>query len=182
MGILLLICVLIFVIYLIFGNTKSNKSNTKTFVKSITECNDIKDIINSIGYGRVNPYYTGMSIEDIKEIINKYEGLQKQKFANSIAMSQMMGFMLGISLPGPKCLNASELNVRMNKEEVVYAISIYVKNPQTIKKAYSYLNLKFGSPTSADGQFIIWRNQYMVINIDIENSSINVIDETLFKL
>lgn len=175
------VLVILFFISLAVTPEKTSITSENTLKMSISDCRTVKDIVSAIGYGRLYPFYTGMTINDVKTTILK-EGHNLDKFNSDLAFSQMTGFFMSCSLPVPDCLAVEKISVRFNKNETVFAITINLKDAQARFEAYIFLQEKFGLPLTSDKEFSIWRNQYMVINIDHKNNSINIINEKIYRL
>lgn len=155
------------------------KNPTNAMVKEIHNCENVKDAIQTIGYGRVYPYYTGMKLEDVKKIVEQTKGSHKA-YEEGLMMMRMMGLMCSLPIPSPDVYGINDIRLHFGKYEQVTSITLPFNDKQTFLEACEYLKIKFGTPYSSNKEFVIWRNKYMVINITWEDQSINIIDERFF--
>lgn len=138
---------------------------------------NLRNVVMSLNYGKIYPYSTGISLKQIKQMV-KQRYKDTTKFDNHIQMCELIGITSFVDLPETPNNIVGRISLHFNRNNEVRSITIDIKNFE--EKLQSLLNemcLKFGNPASIDSRFIIWREKYMVINIDKENGSISVLDE-----
>lgn len=144
----------------------------------IQKSTSIKDIVAAISHGRVHPYYTGMSLNDVKYTVKRLHP-NTDEFENHLSMYELIGRVPYVDIPKFLSAYIETISLSFNRDNKVYSITIYIKNFDThTGELLKELSAKFGKPTSVDGEFITWRNQHMVIDVHREGS-ISVIDERL---
>ena len=146
--------------------------------KRVHECKNIHELVSSIGYGRVYPYYTSMPIDEVRKIIVR-DNKGIVEFESSVEFNRITGGLGGIALPTPECNDIKDVRARLSRNGVISAITIELKDEPAKWTAYMHLTQKFGNPLTNSNEFAIWRNRNMVIDIDYNNNSINIIDERL---
>lgn len=144
----------------------------------IQKSTSIKDIVVAISHGKVHPYYTGMSLNDVKYTVKRLHS-NIDEFENHLSMYELIGRVPYIDIPKFPSAYIETISLGLNRDNKVYSITIHIKNFDAHAGEFlKELSAKFGRPTTADGEFVIWRNQHMVIDMHSEGS-INVIDERL---
>lgn len=178
MGIVLVIGAVV-LLFILFAGIKPSDIEEK-ICKRVHECKNIRELVSSIGYGRVYPYYTSMPIEEVRKIIVR-DNKGISEFESSVEFNRITGGFGGIALPTPECNDIKDVRAQLSRNGAISAITIELKNEQAKWEAYMYLTQKFGESFTNSKEFAIWRNRYMVINIDHNNNSINIIDERLLR-
>lgn len=179
---LLVICVIaICAVVVIIVKGIQNPANNIN-IPQIHKCESIRDMVMSINHGRIYPYFTGMNLERVKNIVRQnYQ--DTTYFDNYTQIGELMGYMPIVDLPQCENYFIERITLGFNKQMIVSSITIKIKN-------YDYhrmdiieeMVLKFGKPFSSDLEFVIWRDGWMVINLDRHDKSISIIDERLFAL
>lgn len=147
----------------------------------IQKSSSIKDIVKAISYGRVHPYYTGMSLNDVKYTVKRLH-TNIDKFESDLSIYELMGRVPAVDIPSFPNSYIERISLSINKSYNVDAITIYIKNFNVnVDETLIELSKKFGNPTSVSGEFIIWRNRHLVISVHKEGS-ISIIDESLMNL
>lgn len=175
---LLIILAVLAMILILRLNKKRRAAEVTTFSKKISSCATLEEVVAAISKEGVYPYRIGMSISEVRKAVVQ-EGAGVSEFESSLGFGLMMGAVASISLPKPPCSEVESFGFRVNKKQVVSAISIRLKGNIAHSNAYTYLNVKFGKPAVNNGQFTIWRKGRQVINMDYLNNSINIINERL---
>lgn len=176
MAIVLIFGVIALIIILFFHTNPREVEDINC--KRVFECKNIMELVSSIGYGRVYPYYTSMPLDEVRKIIVR-ENKGISEFENSVELSRITGGFMSITLPAPESKDIKTVSARLSRNEVISAITIELGNDSARLVSYMYLTQKFGNPLTNSNEFAIWRSNYMVINLDYYNNSINVIDERL---
>ena len=174
-----MVFIIVSIIAILLIIASASRSNTTSgLCKNILDSQNMTDVVSSIGYGRLYPYYTGMPTNKVREILQK-EGQDISEFDNRLLFAEMTGFLSGIPLPKPNYTGIQSIEFRINDNKEITSFSIDLKDNSTKMQAYLELNKKFGHPFSADSEFIIWREKYMVITLNNKTNSIYVIDGRL---
>jgi hypothetical protein len=144
----------------------------------IQKSKSIKDIVQAISYGRVHPYYTGMSLNDVKYTVRRLH-TNTEEFESHLSMYELIGRVPSVEIPKFPSVYIERINLGFNRNNKVYSITIYIKNSNTnTKELLKEVSEKLGKPMSVSNEFVIWRNGNLVINVSKEGS-ISVIDEKL---
>lgn len=177
-GFLLLIACIAWVIIKIAKNKDNKPASIR--IPEIQNSSSIRDVVMAVNHGRVYPYTTGMTLEQVKKIVlRSYQNTAQ--FESSLQMYELIGYMPSIDLPSTPNRFIGRISMNLNRNKVISAITINIRDFQMNKEyLVEQMFMKFGKPISIDRQFMIWREQYMVINIDATNGSISVINERLF--
>ena len=138
----------------------------------------INDIVKAISHGRVHPYHTGMSLNDVKYTVRRLHS-NIDEFESHLSMYELIGRVPSVKIPEFPSAYIERINLSFNRDNKVYSITIHLKdfNANT-KELLKELSVKLGKPMSVSNEFIIWRNSNLVINVSKEGS-ISVIDERL---
>lgn len=167
------------ILIIVFIGSASREHNEFQSCKSIYSCLDVKDMIDTINFQGLSPFYTGMSIAQIRQSIIQ-QGQETKEFETSVEFYKMFGSIASIKLPLPPCQEIQSISAHLSNSEQISAISIHLNGSRATKLAMVGLYGKFGNPISSDGEFTIWRDRHMVINFSYDNNTISIIDERLF--
>ena len=154
---------------------KNDKPELEPVVLEIQRTYTLSEMITSIDYGRVYPYYTGMSFNEVESSMLLFYTLAeatkfKEKYSNAIARIQPI-----VSLPNQNPF-IEEIILDFNKNSVVSSITITIKDfSKNAMQLKELMYAKFGTTTPSDGRYITWRNMRMVIRIDEIDGCIDVI-------
>jgi hypothetical protein len=183
MGILIIILIAVLVIICI---VKANETATENkpdaaglhiHKNGLHGCKSLEDLINSISYGGIYPYSTGMTVEEVKSTL-LLAGLTSQTFEDSLKFSQLTMGMHSISLPCPPSQSIKEVTFRLSPASKVCSFSVRLSDEAALKVALVLLCQRFGTPFSKSSEFIIWRDLLLnVINLDLSKKTINIINE-----
>lgn len=177
MWIVFITAIIAFIIWLFATAKPEDQGNV--FCKKITDSRSIEDVVSSIGWGRVYPFYTGMSIDAAEKLVEHYtENIED--FKSSLFFAKMTNFFSHVTLAKPEYPGIEEVNAHLAADGNISCLSIKLNELGTLMPAYMCLSKKFGTPLSNSSEFAIWRNRYMVINLDYSDNSINIIDERFF--
>lgn len=173
------------IIYVVKTNEATDKSQPKTaglyiHPKGLHGCNSLEDLINSILYDGIYPFFTGLTVEELRATLLRFD-LPAQSFEDSLKLSQLTMGISSISLPRPPCQCVKEVTLRLSASSKVCSFSIRLTDENALKSALVLLWQRFGSPFSKSNEFIIWRDGFNIINLDLEANTINIINEMLFK-
>lgn len=173
MGIIVIAVVALLVLFFIGRKTKIN-------IPEIHKCNTLSEIVMLINHGRVYPYFTGMSLKQVKRIVKRSYG-DTNALDRALQMHELTGYIPSIDLPDSPSEVIDRISIGFNRGKVVSSISIDIKNFNANKtELIKLMAMKFGRPMSMDDMFIIWRDGCMVVNIHKEGS-LNIIDERFFR-
>lgn len=152
---------------------------TLSTIKKINECEYIAEIVQSINHGRVYPYFTGMSLRQVKKIVRE-SYVDTTEFDNYLQISELIGYVPGIDLPRTLNNHIDGVSMLLTRANTISSITIKIKN-YAINKDAIMENMvgKFGKPTSVSKEFIIWKEGHMTIDIHLKNGTISVIDGNL---
>lgn len=179
---IVLIALIVISLIVVFVKTYKDERGKALHMPKIHECFTLNELVMAINHGRVYPYYTGMTIEQVRKIVT-YNHENTREFENNFHLCSLMGVSPIIELP--KFINEHLIkNVSMypNKRGLISSITIDIEDFESKQgELLAYMFVKFGQPASINGQFIIWRERFMVINVDNGSGSISVIDERLFN-
>ena len=175
MSIIVIITIAILSILIIFfRNRKSSEPQPE--VLQIQKTRTLSEMITSIDYGRVDPYYIGMSLTEIKDFVRKYYmSSDIIKFDKELQFYEMTNQSSLLCLP--KGLNPyiDDIILCFNENDVIDSITIvinnYEKNETQLKEL---LCAKFGMHTPSNGRYITWKNLRMVIRVDEIDGCIDV--------
>lgn len=152
--------------------TKLKKPEPKSTILEIQRTHNLSEMITSIDYGRVYPYYTGMSFTEVKNLF-KYFCVN---YSKDIKIYESAGVAPSISLPNNLNPHIDEIILGFNENNVINSISIVIKDFDKCKAQLKELMCaKFGAHTPSDGRDITWRNLRMVIKIDEIDGFIEVL-------
>lgn len=167
MGILVLIAIVVIIIWLLM----------RPQIPSIHTCRNVKDVVMAINYGRVYPYFTGMSLEKIRQEIKSYGDIDS--FERDVHMQELVGHLRGVKIPCPSDTLIDEVYLSLNNNKVISSITIGVSCLNIYEFDFKKeMHLKFGTPTSFDNRWT-WRDGHMTITLDFANKFINIMDERL---
>lgn len=180
MNVVVILAIILSVALVVYvSGNRASKGSAKMRLPEIQNCNNITDIVMSVNQGRIYPYFTGMSFDQVKRVV-KSSHRNFTDWENKVQLYELIGYMPSVDLPDVSRL-INRTSIHLTKTKVVSAITIEIKDFQQNKtKLIEEMILKFGKPTSIDRQFMIWREGYMVVNIDATNGCISVINEKLF--
>ena len=181
---IIVIAIVCFGFYFLFskGSSKRKKGEKKRAIgiKKINEAESIKDIVMSVNYGRIYPFYTRRKIKSIVQDAMKMHTNPTQ-FEQNVQMQEMIGGLRSLNMP---IINdyVESVSVNGNKDGLVRSVTIKIKNFETnIIPLFEEMVVKFGKPMSISKEFIIWRESFMVINIYLIDGSLSVLDENMFN-
>lgn len=147
-------------------------------IPEIHNVNSIGDIVMAVNHGRICPFFTRMNYIRAKDVAKKIHP-NVAEFENTIQIQELMGIKSYFDLPISNNY-IERVTIMFSKGGLVSSIGIDIKNFDiNMKPLIEEMVVKFGKPTSIDGEFIIWREAFHVINISI-NGSLSVIDESIF--
>lgn len=175
--IILLACI----VWVIIKCTKDGRNKTASIkIPEIQNVCSIRDIVMAVNHGRIYPYNTGMTLDQVKKIVKRsYQ--DTAGFENNLLMYELIGYIPSIDLPSTTNRFIDRVSINLNRNQIVSAITVNIGDYQANKDhLVKQMILKFGKPISVDRQFMIWRERHMVINIDAINGSVSVINEQLF--
>lgn len=152
--------------------TKLKKPESKSTILEIQRTHSLSEMITSIDYGRVYPYYTGMSFTEVKNLF-KYFCVN---YSKDIKIYESAGVAPLVSIPNNLNPHIDEVILGFNDNNVIDSISIVIKDFDKCKAQLKELMCaKFGAHTPSDGREITWRNLRMVIRIDEIDGVIEVL-------
>jgi hypothetical protein len=132
----------------------------------------ISEMITSIDYGRVYPFYTGMSRTEIKELV-KYCYVGRLKIDKEL---QHYDNLSVISLRNTINPHIDDIILSFNENNVIDSITIVIKDFNEIATQLKELMCaKFGMHTPTNGRHIAWRDMRMIIRIDEIDGLIEVL-------
>lgn len=174
-GFIILLACIVWVISCI--KEKSKNSESKSIILEIHKTRDLNEMIASIGFGRVYPYYIGMSLDEVKDsALLLYPMRNTIKLRGDLQSNERISHTPLISLP--KTLNPyiDDIFLNFNENNVIDSIDIVIKdfskNAPQLKKLMCD---KFGAHTPTDGRYITWSDMRMVIRIDEIDGCIEVV-------
>lgn len=162
---------------IVYGLLSSKSTSSSSLHKNILDCQSMTDVVSSIGYGRLFPYYIGMPVEKVRRILIS-ENRDITEFEDSLKFAQMISFAMSVELPKPNYAGIEEVSLRI-KNDVVSGFTIDLVSELEKHQAYQELSRKFGRPILNDRMFTIWREKYMVITLNNESNSIYIINERM---
>ena len=154
---------------------KSNKQGI--YIPEINKVNSVRDLVMSINHGRAYPFYTGMSLGRIKDVV-KQSCLNYTEFEQELDMQEIIGCVRGARVPLPSTTLVKDVYLHLNRNKVVSSITIDISNFEFVALVELML-VKFGDPISVSGQLMVWRDTCMTISLDSINKYINIMDERL---
>lgn len=157
----LLMIVVVCVLFALIN--KKEKIEQKPIVREVQSTRTLEELITSIDYGRVYPYYTGMSFTEVKELF-KYFCVN---YSKDIKIYESAGVASLISLPDNLNPHIDEIILGFNENNVINSISIVIKDFDECKAQLKELMCtKFGAHTPSDGRYITWGNLRMGVRVD----------------
>lgn len=154
----------------LFGKTKSN-------TRPIYKAQNIKEIVTSIDYGRVYPFYISMNLKNAEKMVRQVHP-DIQQFDRLVEMYKLTGRVPSLVLPISTEF-IEYISVSISKSNIVDCVSINIKDfDKNLKPLVSEMISKFGNPTSWDNQFMMWRKGWEIISI-YKGGSILVTNERL---
>lgn len=176
---LLVIGLAIFWIVSLYQNKKNEKRKEKednAFVHEIHKTDNLSEMVSSIDYGRVYPFYTGMSRTEVKEIV-RFSYVGRLKFNNQQELCEEIDTSPFVSLPNTCNPFVNDILLSFTEDNVVDSITISIKDYNKGNRTHlkELMCAKFGSHTPSDGRSIAWRDMRMVIRIDEIDGCIEVI-------
>lgn len=175
MGILLGLAILYIIAKLITLVKEKESSEPKSTPLEIQKTRTLNDMITSINYGMVYPYYIGMSFDEVKDSMLLFYTLAeatkfKEKYSNPIACIQPL-----VSLPTQNPY-IDDIILDINKNKVVDSITIVIKDfSENATQIKELMCTKFGEHTPTNGRHIAWRNMRMIIRVDEIDGLIEVV-------
>ena len=155
MGVLIIIAVVVAFIML----TKSGMSS------EIQRSGSIKDIVMAVNFGKIHPYNTGMSLNEVRSIVHRLHS-NTSDFDNTIDMYMLTGRVPSIDLPSMANTHIERVSLGFNSNNIVSSISITFKNIQSDKaEIVRELTSKFGSPQFRSEDFTAWKRQRLTISL-----------------
>ena len=158
-------------------NKKRKEEETKPIICEIQKTSTLNDIVASINYGRVYPYYIGMSFTEVKDSV-----LMLYRYADAVEFNKTLQFYEKTAGVEPFiCLpnrNPYIKNIYLdfNKNNVVSSITIAIKDfREHASQLKELMCAKFGAHTPSDGRYITWSDMRMVILIDEIDGCIEVV-------
>lgn len=147
-------------------------------IPDINKVSNIRDVVMSVNHGRIYPFFTGMNLKRAEEQARKIHP-NANEFDNALQMQNLMGIKPYFDIPVSNKY-IERISVMFNNNGIVSSIGADIKDFHiNMKPLIEEMLVKFGEPTSMDDEFIIWRENWMVINIH-KDGSLSVIDERLF--
>lgn len=165
--------VLIFVIiitiglwFVLFHSQKRDKNLIKPITHEIQQTSTIDEMITSIDYGRVYPFYTGMSVIEVKD-------LSKYSYVGKLKIKELPDFINLENLINPYI---DSILLEFNENNVINSIIIVIKDyTQYATQIKELMIAKFGPHTPSNGRCICWRDMRMIIRIDEIDGCIEVL-------
>lgn len=172
----LIACVLI----MFFSRGKGKE--LKPSISEIQKTRNLEEIIGSIDYGRVYPFYTGMSLAEIKNIVKRnYVGVLKTDIDAELHLYEKIDIVPIVGLPNTTNPHIGNILFDFNESKVVDSITIVIKDFEECEtQLKELLCAKFGKHTPSNGRYIMWVNLCMVIRIDEIDGCIEVVYNKLY--
>lgn len=173
MGFILLLIAIVAVIVLF-----KKSEGIGVTIPQIHQCNSVRDVVVAVNHARIYPFFTRMNFERAKKLAMQIHP-NKVEFEQDLQSRELMGMKSYLDIPIQNKY-IERISITFSKSGLVSSIGIDIRNfDVNMKELMNEMVVKFGRPFSIDGEFIIWRDGPMVINI-CKEGSVNVIDETLF--
>lgn len=159
---------------LILSPRKREKNPQKPIVRAIQKTSTISEMITSIDYGRVYPFYTGMSLAEVKELVTfHYVGRLKNDIDKELQHYDKIPL---ISLRSTLNPHIDNIILSFNENNVIDSLTIAIKDfEESATQLKELMCAKFGTHTPTDGRYIVWRNMKMIIRIDEISGCIEVL-------
>ena len=155
-----------------FLDRKRKKEESKPIVHEIQRTHTLNEMVTSVDYGRVYPYYTGMSLAEVKDLF-KYSCAN---YTKDIQIYETKGVAPLVSIPNNLNPHIGKVILGFNDNNVIDLISIVIRDFEECGAQLKELMCaKFGAHTLSDGRYITWRNLRMVIRIDEIDGRIEVV-------
>jgi hypothetical protein len=146
-----------------FLDRKKKKEESKPIVHEIQRTHTLNEMITSVDYGRVYPYYTGMSFTEVKDLFKYF----CTNYTKGIQIYETKGVAPLVSIPNNLNPHIDEVILGFNDNHVIDSISIVIRDFEECgAQLKGLMCAKFGTHTPSDGRYITWRNLRMVIRVD----------------
>lgn len=174
MGYLFLIVVIIVVIVCYITQNKQENIPQKPIIHEIQRTTTINEMITSINYGRVHPFYMGMSLAEVKGLV-KFSYVGRLKFDLEKEL-QHYNIIPLISLRNSLNPHIDNIILSFNENNVINSITIVIKDfEENGTQLKELMSAKFGAHTPPDGRYIAWSDMRMIIRIDEIDGCVDVL-------
>lgn len=166
--------VLVCIYIMFFRKTESPKP--APIVLEIFKTNNLSEMLSSIDYGRVYPYYIGMSFAEVKSsrliLYPLADSIEFEKALQSYEETRGVASLISLPNRNPYIENIIlSFNENSVVDSIVIVIKDFAKNSTQLKEL---MCAKFGTHTPSDGRYIAWRDMRMAIRIDEMGGCIEV--------
>lgn len=160
-----------------FFNNKKRDAEVKPITFEIQRAHTLSEMVASINYGRVFPYYIGMNFAEVKNSVGLLYPLSHSvEFKKALQNYELTaGINQYISLPIQNPY-IDDVFLEFNENNVVSSITIVIKDfEKNATQLKELMCAKFGTHTPSNGRYIIWSDLRMVIRIDEIDGCIEVV-------
>lgn len=156
---------------------KKENVESKSTIPEVYKTHTLSELILSIDYGRVYPYYIGASFAEVKDSTLRYYTLNDATKLNKALQSheRTTHNALCVSLPNRNPY-IDDIILSFNENHVVDSIVIRIKDYENNGTQIRELVCsKFGAHTPSNGRYIAWRDLRYVIRIDEIEGCIEIV-------
>lgn len=159
----LVIVVIVGLWFILFKKQENNPP--KPVIRSIQKTSTIHEMIASIDYGRVYPFYTGMSLTEVRDLVKfSYVGRLKMDIDKELKCYDKTRL---VSLRNTLNPHIDNIILGFSENNVIDSINIVIKDfAESGALLKELMCAKFGTHTPTDGRHVAWRDMRMIIRID----------------
>lgn len=153
---------------------KRENSSSKPIVREIQTTSTINEMISSINYGRVHPFYMGMSITEVKGLV-RFSYVGRLKFDIEKELQHYDKIRI-ISLRNTINPHIDNILLSFNENNTVNSVTIVIKDfEESATQLKELMCAKFGAHTPSNGRYIAWSDMRMIIRVDEIDGNIEVL-------